>query len=495
MITLLIVTLGQTDVQFVEGEKRKEFDRNHCAELHTALEQRAGDWRIVDAPSLKQAPEVSDLPEGVFEICTPKLDAVFALLDREGVTVTHALVLDTQRDPTAEGKDPHMAGQILARRICERAVLPGSRVRRVSYLCGRDRLEDRSDPRDAVIQRHVVRRIDEAIAQSINEVKPSEIIVATTGGLPVVCTLVEEVVRLHARNGIKVEPVEVADGAKADPPTVDQAVWRQWVLEPAASYQARRHALELIEQGNFIAAWGAVRHLRDDTIERRWIRGVEWLYCFAASLPLPDDCDIDLLRHRHRAVRAALRVELALRAGDIPRAVHGTVAFFEAALWDHLDKHVDPHPERQRLFKLEPQPEADLLRRSEGTNEDRRRPFEIVEVEGEHWYRIYDDDVCGVRLAKYYLKLDGLMKLGQAVSDVRELRNDVAHNEPTPALMQDAQRRMVDVGLWSHDAMPQFLTQALVQNAFKELGEEHPNCLHDDLMVTVRKRLVEFSHD
>jgi len=37
------------------------------------------------------------------------------------------------------------------------------------------------------------------------------------------------------------------------------------------------------------------------------------------------------------AVRAALRVELALRAGDIPRAVHGTVAFFEAALWSNTD--------------------------------------------------------------------------------------------------------------------------------------------------------------
>ncbi|HLH72746.1 MAG TPA: hypothetical protein VKX96_05635 [Chloroflexota bacterium] len=66
---------------------------------------------------------------------------------------------------------------------------------------------------------------------------------------------------------------------------------------------------------------------------------MKWLADFAASLPIPDECDIDLLKHPRMAVRAALRVELALLAGDIPRAVHGTVAFFEAAFWDWLKKY------------------------------------------------------------------------------------------------------------------------------------------------------------
>jgi hypothetical protein len=61
---------------------------------------------------------------------------------------------------------------------------------------------------------------------------------------------------------------------------------------------------------------------------------IKWLAHFAASLPLPTACDLAVLSHERMAVRAALRVELALRAGDIPRAVHGTVAFLEAALWD-----------------------------------------------------------------------------------------------------------------------------------------------------------------
>lgn len=491
MNILLVVTTGQTDVQLVTSNVRREFHKDKCSELHCALEQRAEDWRIVDAPALKEPPEVTDLPEGSFEICTPKLDAVLALLDSQGLTVTHALVLDTERYPKFEKKDPRMAGRILERRLRERGRLPGSSIRRLPFLSGNDRLEDKSNPRDAVIRRDVVARIDGAVARSVTETAPQRIIVATTGAMSVVCTLVEEIVRLHAGVGVLVDPVEVADGAKASPPAADQAVARRWATEPAASYQARRHALEFIAQGSLIAAWGAVRHLHDDEVERRWTRVVEWLYCFAASLPLAEECEIEMLRHPRMAVRAALRVELALRAEDIPRAVHGTVAFFEAALWDHLGKHIERHPENHRLYKVEPPPSPDdnLVRTSDGTAEDRHRPFyPAEEVDGVRWYRIFDDDVCGIRLAKHYLNLDELTNLGQAVSKVRQLRNDVAHNEPTPELMDGARRRMVDAQLWSKEG--RFLVQLLTQNVLRDLGEQQPGALCDDLIATVRRRLV-----
>ncbi|MBN2055217.1 hypothetical protein JW905_09865 [bacterium] len=54
----------------------------------------------------------------------------------------------------------------------------------------------------------------------------------------------------------------------------------------------------------------------DDKIERRWTQTVEWLARFATSLPMPSECDVPALKHPLMAVRAALRVELALRAGD-----------------------------------------------------------------------------------------------------------------------------------------------------------------------------------
>lgn len=274
----------------------------------------------------------------------------------------------------------------------------------------------------------------------------------------------------------------------ANPPTQDRAVSRVRFLEPAAAYQARRHALELIAKGNLLAAWGAVQHLDNDEVEHQWTQVVKWLADFAASLPIPDECDIDLLKHPRMAVRAALRVELALVAGDIPRAVHGTVAFFESALWDHLRPHLTPHDARRRLFNVTPEPDEQLVRRGDGSQDDRGRPFEAQDINGARWYRIFDDDVCGIRLAKRYLQKPALEKLGQAVSKVRELRNDVAHNEPTPPLMDDARRRMADAQLWSTNGT--FLTQPLVQNVLRDLGENNPSRLCTDLTDTIRARLL-----
>ncbi|MCC7157635.1 MAG: hypothetical protein IT161_23855, partial [Bryobacterales bacterium] len=85
---------------------------------------------------------------------------------------------------------------------------------------------------------------------------------------------------------------------------------------------------------------------------------------------------------------------------------------------------------------------------------------------------------------------DGLTKLGQAVSsDIRELRNDVAHNEPTWELMKDARRRMTKASLWSEGGT--FLTQPLVQDVLRELDERNPADLCADLISAVRSRLLE----
>ena len=158
--------------------------------------------------------------------------------------------------------------------------------------------------------------------------------VGSTGGMPAITAVVEEVIQLHAGNAI-VELLEVSDGTLAGPPTRDQAIARRSVPEPPESFRARRHALDLIERGNLLGAWGSVRHLDGDELEHRWTQTIEWLSCFAASLPIPSNCDIPVLAHKRMAVRAAIRVEFGLKSGDIPRAVHGTVAFFESALWEN----------------------------------------------------------------------------------------------------------------------------------------------------------------
>ena len=55
MSTLLVITAGQTDVQLVDGDVRREFKRDRCGALHDDLERRVTDWRILDAPSRKGA--------------------------------------------------------------------------------------------------------------------------------------------------------------------------------------------------------------------------------------------------------------------------------------------------------------------------------------------------------------------------------------------------------------------------------------------------------
>jgi hypothetical protein len=496
MATLLVMSAGQSDVQLVEGGTRRELKKDRCASLHDEIEQRSGRWRLIDSPDGK-GDAIEVLPEGELRLCTPKLDAVLRYLADQGITPTTALVLETRRDASVERGDPRFAGAILEAQLQAKGV----RVHRHVYLTGAERLEDREVPRDAIIRRDVVRRLDLAVRERVGEARLELVVVATTGGMPAVRDLVEEIVHLHAPPGTRVDEIEVVDGARTSPPTADRAVTRTWMPEPLLSYQARRRALELVERGNLLGAWAVAQPLHDDEVERAWTQVMEWLACFASSLPMPASCDISVLTHQRMAVRAALRVELALRAGDIPRAVHGTVAFFEAALWDHLGQRATRHPDakKRRQFKLEPAPAADLVRKSElyeskkAAEDDRKRPFILKEmVNGTDWYWIDDTEVCAIQLAKYYLKRDGLTKLGQAMSsDVRELRNDVAHNEPTPELMKDACDRMREASLWSEQSgQNTFLAQSLVQEVLRELGEQHPDALCDVLLRAIRNRLL-----
>jgi hypothetical protein len=485
MSTLLVLTVGQSDVQLVVDGARRELSKERCAALHDALEARAPS-RIIDAPIAKAEPPTERLPEGEILLSTPKLDAVL-----EVVVPTSALLIETRRDARSAPGDPRFAGAVLEARLKAKGT---NMVIRRSYLEGAERLEDRDQARDSVIRREVVRRLEHAVRETIENIGPSSIVVAATGGFPAVANLVEEIVRLHA--SVSVETLEVPDGSKANPPAADHAVTRTLIPEPLASFQARRRAIELAGKGNLIGAWAVAEPLHADETERIWTQVTLWLARFASSLPIAESCDVPVLRHQRMAIRAALRVELALRAGDVPKSVHGTVAFFEAALWDHLGERVErsQDPKKRRFFKIKAgaAPSGDkLLRTGDGSDEDRKRPFERKEtIDGVDWYWVYDGDGGpAARLAKYFLQLDGLTKLDRALgSDIRELRNDVAHNEPTPALMDDARRRMQAASLWS--SSDSFLSQPLVQAVLHELGEQRPAALLDDLLSEVRRRLV-----
>ena len=482
MTTLLVLTVGQSDVQLVIDGVRHELEPRMCGVLHDEIERRG--YRLVDVPAKdRQRKEV--LPEGDLTLCTPKLDAALRYLEGNSPPAA-ALIFDTRRTLRS---DPRLAGAVLERRLNERGVQV---VSRHALLTGEDLLEDPDDPQDAVVRREVVQGVAQALARNFAKITPDNVVVATTGGLDAANTVIEELVRLYAVGSASVQVLEVPDGAFAAQD--DRAVPERF--NPAAGFRARWQALSLIEGGNRLGAWGAVSHLAGES-SQEWTTVVDWLRHFASSLPIPEGCDINVLKHPRMAVRAALRVELGLRAGDVPRAIHGTVAFFEAALWDGLNDRVQrsEDPERRRYFRIKSgeAPSGDkLLRQGDGSDEDRKRPFEPKDTIDEvAWYWIYDGDGGpAARLAKRFLKHNGLVAFDKALGrGIRALRNDVAHNEPTPELMDDARVQMRKAHLWSDEDT--FLSQPLVQAVLRELGVQSPERLCEDLISTVRSRLLD----
>jgi len=479
MTTLLIMTAGQTDVQLLINGVRKELDGKTCGKLHDEIKKRR--WTVVDAPAQKDNQRASELPDGDLSLCTPKLDAVLNYFGAE--LPSTALLLETQRTIDS---DPRFAGAVLEQRLRDKGV---SKVQRHAFLEDQETLEDQTNDVDAVVRGSVVLSLSRAIASAVEQVKPNEIIVATTGGLAAANAVIEELARLYAEaNEATVKVLEVPDAAIAN--QIDRAVEEKF--HPATGIRARWQALSLIQKGNLLAAWGAVSHL-ENQLGQDWTKVVRWLADFAASLPLANECDIEVLRHPKMAVRAALRVELALRAGDIPRAVHGTVAFYESALWDHLLERFERTGKKQRgldvlrLKKGAKAPEGEKLLRNDATDEEDKRncPFERLD-DGTY---LFFGNGAG-RFAQRYVESKPLKKLVDAIGKVKHLRNDVAHNEPTPELMQKAREAMRDADLWSRDVPPQFLEQPLVQCVLKELGVEEPKLLCKKLLKTVRARLL-----
>jgi hypothetical protein len=479
---LLIMTAGRTDVQLVQDGVRREIDKSVCRAYHAWLEQHS-DWTIVDSP-LKQPGAVQELPAPGMFVATPKLDAVLDyILQNPAWCLCHALLLYTRRDEGDE--EPFYAAEVSKKRLTQR--MGSVPVTLEVYLRGNERLNDLSDPREAVLAHRIAARAEEAILNAARTTSPNVIVVASAGGIPGVADLVEEVSRLHSPPGAEHHILEVTDGSRGRPPGPDVAVPRERVPAPAASFRLRRISLSLIERGDLLGAWGVASEHHPDEQERRWTRVIDWLRCFAASLPMDPACDIPLLQSNMRAAaQAGVRVEMALRLGDIPRAVHGTVSFFEAALHDHLGQRLEflpgiPRQVRVRTPADHPSPVLTQRQRSG------KRAFINIDSTT---YKIWDGGDCAVALARDYVRAAELTKFAEIVTvpPVSELRNDVAHGVPTQERMNEAEHVMQDKGLWSADR--RFLSQPLVQEVLSELGVPEPGHLCVELLKDVRGRLT-----
>jgi hypothetical protein len=497
MSALVIFTVGHTDVQLLEGGLRHELSRERCGVLHAQLAARRQDWTLGDS-AVAKAPrrrgDDQELPEGAFQVCTPKLDAVLRFFEAEPIAISRALILHTDR-PAKSSQDPTQAGPILQQRLRERT---GIEATVVAYLSGSERLEDRGDPRDAILRREVVARIDGAIANAFGEGTgtTSHVVVAAVGGFPEVSSLTRELARLRAGEA-KVMDLDIADARQHASGGVDKATLRMASTDPSAVVAAKRHALELVERGNFIAAWGAVAHLHDRENPEAWTRVFRWLYEWASSLPHDPPMEPAALPFpgsEQRAAHVAMRVELALRCGDIPRAVQGTVSFFEAAVWDHLyARHAAPSGEpdaKGRIrFVVSPEPPVE------------RSPFVTVpetDEQGRRLYYINNFGADALKIARDYLRghppergVAALLALEPRVAAALLSRNIVAHGEPSRERLEQARATMTQQKLWSEDGhRTYFLRQPLIRDVLVELGVTEPQRLCDRLIQAVRAQVL-----
>lgn len=482
--TLLIMTAGGTDVQLVVGGKRHKLDGNCCGRLHDEIKSR--DWSLVDAPKDRSRDFITTLPPEALELCTPKLDAILARFG--GEPLSSVLIFETTRQ---DAREPRLAGEVIEKRLHSRGV---TNVARVAFLTGEEPLEDPKDQLDAIVRRSVVAALSRATAEQLAGMQRGDrVFVATTGGLAAANEVIIELVRLHAVGRPEVTALEVPDGNRGQ--QEERAIEERF--HPASGYRARWHALSLIEKGNLLGAWGAVSHLTNEP-GQEWTQVIHWLAHWASSLPLPSACGIPLLTYAgkgKRAVRSALQVELALRAGNIPSAVHGTVAFFESALVDHLDQrreavHDTNATNEIRGYRFAQPPASTLIGRN---RRDKSCPFYTVEWQGETLYNSREYETGSAKkLVHEFLQQPELIKLEQVISQhrLRDLRNDVAHNVPTEAVMVAATDKMQKASLWSTSPPPQFLCQPLVQNVLTELAITDPAKLCEQLISKVEQRIL-----
>ena len=116
------------------------------------------------------------------------------------------------------------------------------------------------------------------------------------------------------------------------------------------SFRAREHAVELIKQGDFAGAYAAVRHLASDSAEEEWVKPVQLVSDYFSGMLLESsfaDYKGTLLdkvlstdqAKKPRCLLVGMRVESALRLGQISKAIDLTCTFFDAALHDAIENH------------------------------------------------------------------------------------------------------------------------------------------------------------
>ncbi|MBM4369893.1 MAG: hypothetical protein FJ102_27030 [Deltaproteobacteria bacterium] len=488
---LLVVSTGDTDVQVVadrgNGPARGEIAKKWAADVHKRLLEAC---TLVDTPPALLPAPAWRCPRPRWA-CLPKLDAGLDWCQRErpGVPVS-VLVLGTRRDLREE---PLAAIQLSCQRAAARGANP---VAGVPYLGARERLEDTSAPRDAVIRAAAVKRIDDAVKAAITD-DVSEVLILATGGFPAVKQLLGSLVRFRAqsRKVIELAVPRLRPGAPEVAREVAQAV------QPTRSFDARLAALRLVRQGEWSAAYGATQDL--EHAHDGWASALHRLHLWSATLPLGQTAcgDPEVFAHPLAAVRVALRAEAALRSGRVPEALHATVGFVEEALLDALRRAGATPGENGGFWRLAAAPDAAYIETDPKAWRTSPRPFMADGTD--HRFGCLGDKLrLAASWADAQLRTRAFTTLAEAVlrrnpdRHARDLRNDVAHGSPTEWIMHDATAHMQSVGLWNDpQGRPSLLwPEGPACAVLQALGEEAGHALFDNLCADLERTLTRHEY-
>jgi len=472
--TVLILSVGESDIQAVVANKRVPLASDGLRKLHEQL--LAGPYQVVAPPKQKEG-RLDVWPEPKI-ICTQKLDGVLAYL-AGGHDIVAVLAFATHRDDH-EAKEPIASAPVLVKRAAGMLRLvdrgrwdpakepwPGERSACfVSYAVGNEPLIGET-PADRPLVRVARARIDVALAALAAALSPdARAFVAPIGGPASAKAVLEPAARFRfgRDRAITLDFDERAERAEEVPEGT----------HPVIAYTARETARELVLRGDFTGAWGAVAHLAAIDEHRAWTAVVRAVHDWQTAMPvdsaaLPPRASAlrALLASGRRTLHVALRVEAALRAGRIPEAVLGTAALGEAALADSLDDISRSHAADQ-LSVIWPGTPPEALTEVKG-----KSPPCLTRDETDPTRWQYRTDVaCLGKIVKalskagvaaYHSAVQREVEVGARKLSASRLRNKAAHGRPDPELLKDARTVMNTAGLWSSSSVGErFLGQPLV---------------------------------
>lgn len=449
---------------------------------------------------------------------------VKSLQEESEVTVKGVIVLNTHRDSESQWaeNEPIAVGPILAKWLAEvfeleygdKANQTGIGISGWLNILDSD-MEESGAPGtpDYPLNREIVRRVDkhlQAIHAEWKNTSPLEAYLAIGGGLPSAKSLLKSVASFHfGRRYVK--ELHVPKGREKG------LLWLPVAVTAEDSFLAREHAVSLIRQGDFAGAYGAVKHLKDVSYEKNWVKKVADVSAyFGGQLKYREDLP-DYLKdfakpESPRCLLVAMRTEAALLSNRIADAISLTCTFWDSAILDAIKQNLPVEEiyevENRMVFSPDYQLNSRLTQGHKPCMDASKFPkvghyrYNLMGYRSKIWFNIMGKNVKHLEKYRSALDTEIPIDIDGAKKQIprRNWRNVNTHSLLKLEQLEIAKKVFVKAGFWATDAEQPiagscFLAQPLVDNVLKELGETDVSKRYTQLIEGVCGELVRHWDD